>query len=56
MGVNSLYAMWYGGYFLEHGGSIVNGQWSKWEALQSSTWHELEAVRWVLESFAKKLF
>ena len=45
----------YGGYYVEHGGSIANGQWSELEAQQSSTWQELKAVRRLLESFAKKL-
>ena len=45
----------YGGYTVEHGGQIANGQWSKEEAAQSSTWRELRAVRMVLESFESKL-
>ena len=45
----------YGGYTMEHGGQIANGQWSKEEAAQSSAWRELRAVRMVLESFESKL-
>ena len=45
----------YGGYTVEHRGQIANGQWSKEEARQSSTWRELRAVRLVLESFEQKL-
>lgn len=45
----------YGGYYMEHGSYIANGQWTEQEAQQSSTWHELRAVRQVLESFAKQL-
>jgi len=40
---------------LEHGGQIANGQWSREEAMQSSTWRELRAVKMVLESFESKL-
>jgi len=40
---------------VEHGGLIVNGQWSREEAQQSSMWRELRAVRLVLESFGPKL-
>ena len=47
--------MGYGGYTVEHGGQIANGQWSKEEAAQSSTWRELRAVKMVLESFESKL-
>ena len=35
----------FGGYSVEHGGLIANGQWSKEEAQQSSIWWELRAVR-----------
>ena len=45
----------FGGYTVEHGGLIANGQWSREEAHQSSTWQELRAVRLVLESFGPKL-
>jgi len=41
----------YGGYRVQHGNVIAYGQWSCSEAAQSSTWHELRAVRMVLESF-----
>ena len=44
-----------GGYFVEHGNVVANGQWSPDEATQSSTWRELRAVRMVLESFQTKL-
>jgi len=45
----------YGGYEVEHGGQLATGQWDKEEAQQSSTWHELRAVRLVLESFEAHL-
>jgi len=45
----------YGGYIVEHGNLVANGQWSKEEASQSSTWRELRVVRCVLESFKDKL-
>ena len=45
----------YGGYMVEHGNLVVNGQWFIDESTQSSTWHELRAVRLVLESFQSKL-
>jgi len=45
----------YGGYIVEHGNLVANGQWSENEASQSSTWRELRAVRCVLESFQSKL-
>jgi len=45
----------YGGYLVEHGNLVANGQWSSEEASQSSTWRELRAVRRVLESFQRKL-
>ena len=45
----------YGGFYVEHGGHIANGQWTEQAAQQSSTWRELRAVRLVLESFATKL-
>ena len=38
----------YGDYAVEHGGQVATGQWSEWEAKQSSTWRELRAVRLVL--------
>ena len=41
----------FGGYTVEHGNLVANGQWSVEEAAQSSTWHELQAVRLVLELF-----
>ena len=45
----------YGGYVVELGSDIANGQWSPVEARQSSTWRELKAVDQVLRSFAEKL-
>ena len=45
----------YGGYIVEHGNLVANGQWSPDEAAQSSTWGELRAVKKVLESFQSKL-
>ena len=45
----------YGGYMVEHGSLIANGQWSPDEVAKSSTWRELRAVRLVLESFQNKL-
>ena len=47
--------MGYGGYMVEHGNLVANGQWSTDEARQSSTWRELRAVKMVLESFQSKL-
>ena len=41
----------YGGYLVEHGNVVANGQWANDEAKQSSTWRELRAVRLVLECF-----
>jgi len=45
----------YGGYVVEHGNLVANGQWSLEDADQSSTWRELRAVRLVLDAFQKKL-
>jgi len=45
----------FGGYTVEHGNLVANGQWSAEEATQSSTWRELRAVRLILESFQGKL-
>ena len=44
-----------GGYTVEHGPVVAHGQWSQEDASQSSTFHELRAVRLVLESIANKL-
>ena len=45
----------YGGYMIEHGCHIAQGQWLPQEASQSSTWQELRAVCSVLESLSNKL-
>ena len=45
----------YAGYTVEHGSAVAHGQWSRWEADQSSTWRELRAVGQVLQSFVHKL-
>ena len=45
----------FGGYTVEHGNLIANGQWSADKAESSSTWHELRAVKLMLESFQAKL-
>ena len=45
----------YGGYTVEHGMHIAQGNWLPEEAGQSSTWRELVAVGRVLESVASKL-
>ena len=45
----------YGGYTVEHGCHIAQGHWLQEEAVKSSTWRELRAVRQVLEAFAPKL-
>lgn len=45
----------FGGYTVEHGGLVVNGQWTVQEAMESSTWRELKAVAEILESVASKL-
>ena len=34
----------YGGFVVEHGPHVANGQWSDVEAKLSFTWRELEAV------------
>ena len=44
----------YGGYVVEHGNLVANGQWSPGDADKSSTWRELRAVRLVLDAFQKK--
>ena len=43
------------GCTVEHGGKVAHGQWDTMEVQQSSTWHELRAVRLVLESLMNKL-
>ena len=45
----------YGGYIVEHGNLVANGQWSSGDADKSSAWQELRAVRLVLDAFQKKL-
>ena len=45
----------YGGYLVEHGNKMANGQWSESESKQSSTWHEIKAVTLVFEPFQSKL-
>ena len=45
----------YGGYVIEHGPAIAQGQWTRSEASQSSTWRELSAVLRVLQSVIEKL-
>ena len=45
----------YGGYTVEHGMHVVQGNWLPDEAVQSSTWRELVAVGRVLEAIAQKL-
>ena len=45
----------YGGYTVEHGCHIAQGQWLPHESARSSTWRELKAVHRVLESLANKL-
>lgn len=45
----------YGGYSVELGPEVAHGNWSKEEAIQSSTWRELKAVYQVLCSLASKL-
>ena len=45
----------YGGYMVEHGCHIVQGQWLPQEAKLSSTWQELWAVLKVLQSLTSKL-
>ena len=40
---------------MEDGPQIVHGQWSGWEAQESSTWRELKAVHIVLQALAPKL-
>ena len=45
----------FGGYTVEHAGEVAHGHWNPLEAQQTSTWHELRAVRLVLESLIIKL-
>ena len=45
----------YDGYTGEHGSMVAISQWSAEDALQNSTWHELHAIRQVLESFQSKV-
>ena len=45
----------FGGYTVQHGGHVVQGQWSEQEAGESSTWRELRAVGEVLETVAPKM-
>ena len=45
----------YAGYTVEHGCYIAHGPWTAEEAVRSSTWRELRAVRMVLESLTPKL-
>ena len=45
----------YGGYSVELGPELAQGQWSVHEMSLSSTWRELKAVDNVLRSFASKL-
>ena len=45
----------YGGYTVEHGPYVAQGQWTQEQAEQSSTWRELKAVGMVLESLGNKL-
>ena len=40
---------------VKYSGQITNRQWTEQEAQQSSAWHELRAVRLVLQLFATKL-
>ena len=32
----------FGGYVVEHGACVAYGQWTRYEAQQSSTWRELQ--------------
>ena len=45
----------YGGYSVEVGPGVAQGQWSIEESKRSSTWRELEAVRRVLPSLAPRM-
>ena len=45
----------FGGYTVEHGPQVAHGQWTEWEAQQSSTWPELRAVLNVLQSLTAQL-
>ena len=45
----------FGGYVVEFGKEVAQGQWSADEARLSSSWRELKAVHNVLEAFAPKL-
>lgn len=45
----------YGGYIVEHGNLVANGQWSVEDSKQNSIWQELKAMRLMLKSFQSKL-
>ena len=45
----------YGGYTVEHGMHVAQGNWLEHEAKQSSTWRELVAVGRLLQAIASKL-
>ena len=45
----------YGGFVVEHGPCVAYGQWTEWEARQSSTWRELTAVLQILMAVVEKL-
>ena len=43
----------YGGYTVDVGIHIAQGQWSESESLASSTWRELEAINRILQAYSK---
>ncbi|XP_048243125.1 uncharacterized protein LOC125376006 [Haliotis rufescens] len=45
----------YGGYCVQYGSQRAQGQWSRDEAEQSSTWRELTAVKCVLHALSRVL-
>ena len=45
----------YGGYIVEHGPYVAQGQWTPEQARRSSTWRELKAVVMVLDSLGHRL-
>ena len=43
----------YGGYTVDVGIHIAQGQWSESESQASSTWRELEAINRILQAYSK---
>ena len=45
----------YGGYTVDVGPRIAQGQWSESESQASSTWRELEAINRILQAYSKPM-